>query len=291
MSLFHRKPGPILKQSEYTVVLAAEVDDPAKPGRLTRLLYTGHDGDRGVLRAIVPGGEVLWGARFASEHDIREGLIAQARNVVVTHDPAGKALVGHEMWTGQEVWRTPIGQLVGRLGIDRSNHEVVAVTLDHVVHGLDIASGTDRPRGTVMTDEACAATMNATDRPCSDSWNRGNERAAPLATWSRIYQASDEVHVLRRDWAGTETWGLVRARERASEPFRELGQGSFAGAQQVGAISVLNFDVRVPSEAGDTTQGHQFFLFGAGATLLAVLREDGPSEFFDQGASFWKGPL
>jgi hypothetical protein len=144
MSFFHHKPRPILTRSEYTVFLDAE-RDPQHPGRLGRLLFTGHDGSNGVVRALMPGGDVLWEARFVSDHDVREGLLAFTHGLVISHDRSGGALVARDQWTGKERWRAPMGKLVDRLGVDARAKEIVAVTFDHTVHGVSLETG---PTGT-----------------------------------------------------------------------------------------------------------------------------------------------
>jgi hypothetical protein len=289
MSFFHHKPRPILTRSDYTVFLDAEMD-PQHPGRLGRLLFTGHDGSNGGVRALVPGGEALWEARFVSDHDVREGLLAFTHGLVISHDRSGGALVARDQWTGKERWRAPLGKLVDRLGVDARAREIVAVTFDHAVHGISLDTGADRNRGAVATDEERASVINATDFPCSYRWNEGDGRHSALKGWSRAYQATKDLQVLRRDWAGTQAWGITDA----SQHVRELGRGSYDGAQRAGTLTALSFELSAKRDSEDDGEGpktRQFFLLGAGLEVLAILREGGQSELFDRGQTYWKGAV
>jgi hypothetical protein len=290
MSLFHHHPSPILTRSDYTVFLDAEMD-PHHPGRIGRLLFTGHDGSHGVVRALVPGGDLLWEARFVSDHDVNEGLLAFTHGTVISHDRAGKALVGREQWTGKERWRAPLGKLVDRLGVDTGAKEIVAVTFDHAVHGISIETGQDRNRGAVTTDEERATVINGTQFPCTNGWSDGGSNRTAPKGWSLSYTASSRVKVLRRDWAGTHAWGLS---DTQGSQLRELGRGRYDGVQHAGPITALSFELSGKLESEDDGEGpttRHFYLLGEGLEVLGILREGGTSELFDNGQPYWKGAV
>jgi hypothetical protein len=132
--------------------------------------------------------------------------------------------------------------------------------------------------------------IKATDFPCVYQWNQGSSSQAPPKGWSYSYQATKDLRVLRRDWAGTEAWAITDA----SQHVRQLGRGTYDGAQRAGVVTVLSFELSAKSEAEDDGEGprtRQFFLLGGGLEVLAILREGGQSELFERGQSYWKGAV
>jgi outer membrane protein assembly factor BamB len=286
MGLFsHHKSG--IMKSDYSVVLGAKVEGAPGSRRLTHLFYTGHDGSHGVMRALAVGGEVIWQAKFASEHDVRDGLLVMHGDTIVLHDPSGKALVAHDLWTGAEKWRTPVGpSLVSRLGIDKG--DIVVITVDHTVHGISLETGKDTPRGQVMTDEASSDTINATKFPVNGTFSDGSCDRSKLKDWSYQYRAG-KVDVLKRDWAGTTTWAVGEVSEGSVDRLREVGNGSYEGAITLGDLQVLAFDLKDGDGSGERRD--LYVLAQSPLEVLAVLRENKDSDFCVAGDSSWKGKL
>jgi hypothetical protein len=283
MSWFHKDSGgkvhPILKEVEHCTILGAEVTD----GKLSKLCYTGHDGGTPVVQAIVPGGNLLWRAQLSREDDVREGHVASRLGVVVTRVENGKTheLVGHDLWTGAERWRHPVGWMVSRLGIEGGT-TLVFVTIDHVVHAIDIATGEDHPRKPVMTEQAVSDLIGKTLHPVQD-FVRGRSGKGS-EDWSVVYQVHDDLAVFERDWAGRQELGIGRLGD-----VHMVGFGSYQGSQQVDNISVMSFRLAVD---GVGEKHHHWYLYATKpATLLAVLREDGQSVLYDHGHQVWTGKL
>jgi hypothetical protein len=267
----------ILKHAEYSTILAAEVNG----GRIAKLLYTGHDGasSKGAVQAVEPGGGALWHAAFAEENDVSEGHVAVAGDVVVTRVGQGRkhVLVAHGMWTGDEKWKLPVGQMVSRMGVDQATGELVFVTFDHVVHAIDMRTGQDRPRPPVMTDGARNQLINALGWPHAQI-SRTSSSSSSQAEWSYIYRPAPGIEVRERDWAGTTEFAVQD---------HLIGSGSYEGAMLVGPVLVVAFKLD-----RDEGRHHHWYLFElASSHLLGILREDGSSEFFSGGASVWKGKL
>ncbi len=285
MSWFHKDRGgkvqPILKHVDHTTILGAEVVD----GQLARLCYTGHASslsDKGVVQAIVPGGETLWRATLATEDDVREGHVACADGVVVTRVEHGRGheIVGHDLWTGQERWRLPVARMVTRMGVDYPGHALVFVTFDHVVHCVTIADGMDRPRAPVMTDQAASSVISGTQHPVQ-AFTQGSARTGSN-DWSDIYTPADGLEVYERDWAGTDEFGIGFGGD-----VRMIGSGSYQGAMRVGEVVVLGFRLD-----RDGVEHHHWYFYATNpATLVAVLREDGKSELYRGGQVSWEGKL
>jgi PQQ-like domain len=241
MSWFHKDRGgkvsPILKHVRHTTFLGAEIAD----GQLSRLCYTGHANgmsDKGVVQAIVPGDHMLWRADLAEEDDVGEGHVAAHGNIVVTRVRQGRGheLVGHDLWTGEERWRLPVGRMVTRMGI--SNDTLIFVTFDHVVHAISIATGADQPRNPVMTDQAAARVIDATQHPMR-SFVRGSARTSQ-DDWSDIYSVASRLEVYERDWAGTDELGIGYGGD-----VKLVGAGSYEGALTLGEVCILNFNLYI----------------------------------------------
>jgi hypothetical protein len=281
MSWFSKdKVHPILKHADYTAILGVEVQN----GRLAKLCYTGHAGElsaKGVVQAIVPGGALLWRAEFAEEYDVRDGHVAVANGIVVTRTAAGNGhvLIGHELWTGAERWRRPVGRMVSRMGLD-GRGSLVFVTFDHAVHAVSIATGEDTLGEPVMTDQARDAVINSTQHPTAQ-WSTG-DRARTAKDWSRVYQPANGLMVYERDWAGTREFGV--GDEHHSHI---VGSGSYEGAMAVDNVVVVGFKLD-----RDGTTHHHWYLYATNPLAqLGVLREDGQSELFEGGRSVWQGKL
>nr|HEX4316577.1 hypothetical protein [Kofleriaceae bacterium] len=280
MSLFGHKAHAILTHAKHCAILGAE----AEGGQLTRLCYTGHASGlstKGAVQAIGPGGSLLWHAEFANEDDLSEGHVAVHDGVVVSRvkHGSGHELQGRELWTGAIRWKLDVPKMVTRMGIEGSD-SLIFVTLDHAVHDVSIASGDDRLRSPVMTDQAARSLIDHTRHPVqpfsSGSGSGGH------ADWSRVYRPLSGLEVYERDWAGSHELG-VGWNGNADI----LGQGRYDGALTVGAVTVLGFEL----EVGGETRYHWYLYQANPKLLLAILRDDGASTLHRDGQPAWTGKL
>jgi hypothetical protein len=269
---------PILKHVHATVIFGAEVEG----GKLARLCYTGHNATGGaVVQAVAPGHGTLWRADLAEEDDLRDGHVARRDGILVSREKHGSNhdVIARELWTGKERWRKRVPRMVTRMGIEHDGR-LVFVTFDHQVHDIDIATGEDRPRPPVMTDQAADAALRRTMHPMP-SWSSGGGRAGE-GDWSRVFCPAPGLEVYERDWAGTREFGVGMAPE-----VQLIGAGSYEGSMQVGQVTVLGFKLDQ-----DDARHHHWHLYATNpVTLLAVLREDGRSQLFEHGHAVWQGKL
>lgn len=270
----------ILTRAKHCAILGAE----AEGGQLVRLCYTGHASGvstKGAVQAIGPRGALLWHAEFANEDDLSEGHVAVHDGVVVSRvrHGSGHELQGRELWTGVIRWRLDVPRMVTRMGLEGAD-SLIFVTMDHAVHDVSIASGEDRLRKPVMTDQAASTVINQTRHPVQAfASSSGSSR---YDDWSRVYSPLSGLEVYERDWQGSRELGIGSGGNADL-----IGQGSYEGAMSVGQVTVLGFELDV----GGERRYHWYLYQSDPKLLLAILRDDGKSTLHHDGQPAWHGKL